>query len=135
MSSGEIKLHQINDDPRLKEIKNCESIGVYVKKKNRSKGVGRNTQSFDPKSTLVRPEMRILIGPSNVDSFKKTGKTLKHDDVVIVPDFFCKEDDWGIYYRLVEEMREEQAKGTKNSEWIRFLFHKSNIFFVCKCAH
>ena len=26
------------------------------------KGAGRNTESFDPKSTIVRPDMRILVG-------------------------------------------------------------------------
>ena len=45
------------------------------------------------------------------------GKPLKHDDIVIVPDFFCDEDDWGLYYKLIEEMRDEQAKGVKGAEW------------------
>jgi hypothetical protein len=31
---------------------------------------------------------------------------LKHDDVIIVPEFFCKEDDWSLYYKLIDEMRE-----------------------------
>jgi hypothetical protein len=26
--------------------------------------------------------------------------------VVMVPEFFCKEDDWSIYYQLIEEMRQ-----------------------------
>lgn len=49
---------------------------------------------------------------------KVFSKTLKHDDVVIVPEFFCAEDDWDMYYKLVEEMRELQKEGQKGSEWI-----------------
>ena len=58
--------------------------------------------------------MRIIVGP-NRSSY---GRKLKHDDVVIVPQFFCDENDWSLYYKLVEEMREEQAAGTDKSEWI-----------------
>ena len=36
----------------------------------------------------------------------------------MVPEFFCKEDDWSLYYQLVEEMREQQKKGVDQSEWI-----------------
>ena len=36
----------------------------------------------------------------------------------MVPEFFCKEDDWSLYYQLVEEMREQQKKGVNKSEWI-----------------
>jgi hypothetical protein len=63
--------------------------------------VGRNTESFDPESTFVRPDMRIIIGNKG----EKFEKSLKHDDVVVVPEFFCKEDDWSLYYKLIEEMR------------------------------
>ena len=44
--------------------------------------------------------MRVRVGP-NKPVFNKP---LKHDDVVVVPDFFCDEDDWDIYYKLIEEM-------------------------------
>jgi len=92
------------------------------------KGAGRNTESFDPKSTIVRPDMRVLIGQPedkysgfifltyyySVISFLTVrydlGQHLKHDDVLIVPNFFCEKDDWSIYYKLIEEMRELQSK-------------------------
>jgi hypothetical protein len=45
--------------------------------------------------------MRIVVGPNRPE----LGRKIKHDDVVIVPEFFCKEDDWSIYYQLIEEMR------------------------------
>jgi hypothetical protein len=94
-------LAPLNDDPR---------DGKKIKKK----GKGRNTESFDPHSTLVRPDMRVIVGP-NTETY---GSLLKHDDVVIVPDFFCAKDDWSLYYKLIEEMRESQAHGDKDAEWI-----------------
>lgn len=97
-----------DDDPRKKGTE--AGRGKALEKK----GKGRNTESFDPKSTLVRPDLRIVVGP-NVPVYKKV---LKHDDVVVVPNFFCEEDDWSMYYKLVEEMREIQDKGEKQSEWI-----------------
>lgn len=112
------------DDPRINSRKT--SNGTTVEDKNsRDKGRGRNTESFDPKSTIVRPDMRVIIGPRDVDIYNKG--MLKHDDVLIVPDFFCRENDWDIYYRLIDEMRYCQSQGVKNAEWIRFTsFHLFN---------
>jgi hypothetical protein len=78
----------ILDDPREGKI-------IY-----RNKG-GRNTESFLPESTFVRPEMRLIVG-ENIETFKKP---LKHDDVVIVPSFACDQNNLDTYYKLVEEMR------------------------------
>lgn len=86
---------KVVDDPR---ILNPEDKGKAQKKR----GAGRNTESFDPKSTLVRPEMRIIVGPNKPDY----GRPIKHDDVIIVPEFFCKEEDQSLYLKLIEEMRE-----------------------------
>jgi len=61
--------------------------------------------------------MRIIIGPRDVEVYNKG--MLRHDDVVVVPEFFCKEDDWNIYYSLVEEIRAAQSNGVKKSDWIR----------------
>ena len=104
-------LPEKNDDPRIR------ANGQKEVKIQKSKGGGRNTESFDPRSTLVRPAMRVVVGPNKPVYDKK----LKHDDVVIVPEFFCKEDDWELYYKLVEEMREvqqQQSKEAKGAEWI-----------------
>jgi hypothetical protein len=43
---------------------------------------------------------------------------MKHDDVIVVPELFCKEDNWDIYYKLVEEMRDLHDTGERDSEWI-----------------
>ena len=94
------------DDPRVRD----------GKKFVRVKGGGRNTESFDPRDSIVRPDMRVIVEkPTTVMKHR-----LKHDDVVIVPDFFCDADDWSIYYRLIEEMREIQDnEGPKSdSKWI-----------------
>ena len=64
---------------------------------------------------LVRPDLRIHVGSNRRRVFNRP---LKHDDVVIVPELFGEEDDWSLYYNLVEEMQEIQKKGTKDSEWI-----------------
>jgi hypothetical protein len=56
----------------------------------------------------------VIVG-RNAEAY---GKPLKHDDIVIVPNFFCDEDDWTLYYKLIEEMRESQSHGTQGAEWI-----------------
>jgi len=67
-----------------------------------------------PCTDIVRPQMRIITTPPR----PSYGLPLKHDDVVVVPEFFCKEDDWSLYYQLIEEMRQSQAKGDRKAEWL-----------------
>lgn len=76
-------------------------------------------QPTDDKSQAVfsgdeRPQMRIITVPPS----RQYRAPVKHDDVIIVPEFFCAEDDWDIYYQLIKEMRESQAKGSRQAEWI-----------------
>ncbi|KAF0774260.1 hypothetical protein AaE_002039, partial [Aphanomyces astaci] len=104
---GDPNLPAVNDDPRVGTVLPCT---IKALKGN----TGRNTESFDPASTLVRPSMRVVVGPKK----RVFDKVLKHDDVVVVPDFFCAEDDWSIYYKLIEEMRSIQSAGQSKSEWI-----------------
>jgi hypothetical protein len=63
---------------------------------------------------LARPSMRVIAVPAGA----KYERPVKHDDVIIVPEFFCAEDDWGIYYQLIKEMRQVQAAGTPKAEWM-----------------
>eukprot|EP00434_Breviolum_minutum_P005061 symbB.v1.2.004466.t1/scaffold249.1/size274694/25 len=101
---------QVDDDPRSFQ---GSPVGKAQRAALGERGLsGRNSASFDPKSTLVRPSMRISVG-----SRIKYNKELRHDDVVIVPDFFCAEDDWQVYYDLIQEMRELQEKNTHDSQW------------------
>lgn len=57
--------------------------------------------------------MRIIIADPDT---KLT--SLKHDDVVVIPNFFCQQDDWTLYNKLVKEVRATQASGVPGSEWI-----------------
>ena len=109
MSKVDPALPQVKDDPRMFE--NPEDKG----KAQKQRGAGRNTESFDPKSTLVRPSMRIMIGPNQ----PRIDRKIKHDDVIIVPEFFCKNDDWAIYYKLIDEMRDiQKTREGRKAEWI-----------------
>jgi hypothetical protein len=101
------KIGTLEDDPRGNDPTK------RITKKASGRGKGRNTESFDPASTLVRPDLRIQIGSPALKSYKKP---LKHDDVVIVPELFGQEDDWDLYYKLVEEMRCIQSDSDPNSE-------------------
>lgn len=106
----DVRLGDINDDPRGSDPTR------RITRKATHRGNGRNTESFDPASTLVRPDLRVHVGSSRTTTFSRP---LKHDDVVIVPELFGEEDDWSLYYKLVEEMRDIQQKGqSKGSEWI-----------------
>ncbi|EJK44268.1 hypothetical protein THAOC_37207, partial [Thalassiosira oceanica] len=98
------RLGQQDKDPR----------GDDPTKRIAKKKAGRNTESFDPGSTLVRPDLRVLVGNPSKSKFDKP---LKHDDVVIVPELFGDEDDWDTYYQLVEEMRDLQKENPK-SAWV-----------------
>lgn len=69
---------------------------------------------FDVAKLPPRPSLRVIAVPPT----PKFQGTVRHDDVIIVPEFFCKEDDWGIYYQLIKEMRESQAQHTSKAEWI-----------------
>eukprot|EP00854_Cymbomonas_tetramitiformis_P031806 gene31806-40115_t len=100
-------------DPNLRLIDDDPRIGLP--KTTAKKGM--NTESFDPESTFLRPAMRVIVGPKR----KRFEQPLKHDDVVVVPEFFCAEDDLSMYYSLVEEMRELQKQGQNKSEWISWV--------------
>lgn len=100
------KLGELIDDPR--NLKNLNLKGLNAK------GKGSNTESFDPSSTLVRPDLRVRIGSNKAKVFNKP---IKHDDVIIVPDFFCEEEDLSLYYKLIEEFRNLQATD-ENSKWL-----------------
>jgi hypothetical protein len=110
---SKVRVSELNADPQLRPLADDPRIDSNGIKHRKERGGARNTESFDPASTLVRPDMRIIVGPQT----ERFGRSLKHDDVVVVPNFFCHESDWTLYYQLVEEMREIQEKGVPQSEW------------------
>lgn len=83
------------------------------RQKGRGKNAGRNTESFDPKSTMVRPALRVQIGSA---ADKQYAKRLKSDDVVIVPEMFGKEEDVSIYEKLVSEIKQLQTDKFEGAE-------------------
>jgi len=74
---------------------------------------GRDGCDGEPSASL-RPSMRVIVVPPR-DTY---GHPVSHDDVIIVPELFCKEDDLDIYYQLLKEMRESQSAGEHRAEWI-----------------
>lgn len=108
-------------DPRLdaQRIKDPRAEGALGKAQKAMLGLGiptgRNTDSFDPRSTLVRPMMRVRMGDAKAAQF---GQALKHDDVVIVPEFFCAKEDWSLYYKLVEDMLQAQVENKPQADFI-----------------
>mmetsp|Transcript_3620 Transcript_3620/g.4822 ORF Transcript_3620/g.4822 Transcript_3620/m.4822 type:complete len:442 (+) Transcript_3620:92-1417(+) len=102
-SISDEELPRLNDDPRRQKQLDLKGLTL--------RGSGRNTESFDPVSTLVRPDMRIQIGSSKSRTYEKR---MKHDDVIVVPEFFCAEKDWSMYYQLVKELRDIQKQEKEN---------------------
>lgn len=70
--------------------------------------------------------MRILIGNPTRSQFDKT---LKHDDVVIVPELFGPEDNWDNYYKLVQEITDLQESDIRNSDFISW---HEGAHLICK---
>eukprot|EP00804_Cyclotella_cryptica_P018276 CCRYP_017676-RA/>CCRYP_017676-RA protein AED:0.06 eAED:0.06 QI:52/1/1/1/1/1/3/165/420 len=102
------KLVDVKEDPRGSDPTR------RITQKAKRNGNGRNTESFDPSETLVRPDLRVWVGSKDKKEFDKK---LKHDDVVIIPELFGPESDWSTYYTLVSEMTALQAQNP-SSEWI-----------------
>jgi hypothetical protein len=75
---------------------------------------GCDGRSDVPSLDVVRPSMRLIVVPAR----KRYDRPVRHDDVIIVPEFCCAEDDWELYYRLIQEMRDSQSGGTNRAEWI-----------------
>jgi hypothetical protein len=68
--------------------------------KDKKKG-GKNTQDFEPHHTP--PALRLVVGNS-------TSKTLNRPytvrDLVQVNELFCRQEDWGMYRSLLEELKQ-----------------------------
>jgi hypothetical protein len=61
----------------LKEDPRGSDPTQRLTKKAKGRGNGRNTESFDPADTLVRPDVRVWVGSKEKKEFDKK---LKHDD-------------------------------------------------------
>jgi hypothetical protein len=81
-----------------------------MENRKRTSGKGANTLSFDPKTSIQRPDMRIIVG----DKADNYGNKLTHDDVVIIKHFF---EESNLYSKLLEELKE---KGINESDFIEW---------------
>ncbi|CAJ1362914.1 unnamed protein product [Effrenium voratum] len=61
-----------------------------------------------------RPAMRICaVGPQMSAGLCP----ISHDDVILIPEFFCETPDLDPYYALLQEIREGQSSGVQNAKW------------------
>lgn len=67
----------------------------------------------DPASTWVRPAMRVVLGGHEAQH----GGRLTSDDVLVVRDFLCAENDQSLYRGIVAELCSAQASGDKSCKW------------------
>jgi len=81
------------------------------KKRQDKYSQGRNADSFDPKTTLCRPDMRVRIETNT----KIYPHPIKSDDVIITPNFEVRAD---LYEKLVYEMKDLQNRHVKDSDYI-----------------
>ncbi|CAJ1429326.1 unnamed protein product, partial [Effrenium voratum] len=89
------RLDQLQDDPRYfpgAELGKAQKAALGIKGLQ-----GRNTASFDPRSTLVRPAMRVIYGRKGHDF----GAATKPDDVVVVPELLCDASDLGVLAQVL----------------------------------
>jgi len=90
------------DDPRQARRKEYKRLD----------GLSTRLEDRDPASTFVAPAMRVQIGlPGGYR------KTLNGDDVLIVPELLCGEDDLSLYHTIVSEIRSAQDEGIKDTKW------------------
>lgn len=77
-----------------------------------------NSDDYDPPPLPPRQEwdLRIRYGSPQLEAYNHP---LKHDDVVVVPEFFGEEEDWTIYYQLLNEIKELQNEGVPGTQWKR----------------
>lgn len=98
------RLQKLNDDPRYHpgaELGKAQKAAMGIKGLH-----GRNTASFDPRSTLVRPAMRIIYGRKG----HELGSTTKPDDVVVVPELICELGDHSVASRVIAELKKSAAE-------------------------
>ena len=75
-------------------------------------------KSVDLTASMTNPRLRWTFGQAQhlqcyrteVPGSRRYAAPVKHDDVIVVPEFFCKEDDWNTYYTLIKDGKEVQQR-------------------------
>lgn len=105
--------------------------GEESKLATKSAAPSRVNSSEDPASTLVRPDLRIQLASASSPTYPRP---LKHDDVVLVPEFMGVEGDRSIYETLSKEMRDRENAENKTSPKESPVF-KRVVTRVCEYFH
>lgn len=71
------KLHQLQVEAPQNEDPRGDDPTKRITQKAKRNGAGRNTESFDPADTLVRPDLRVWVG-----SNEKRGTCIEHDAIL-----------------------------------------------------
>ncbi|CAJ1436697.1 unnamed protein product [Effrenium voratum] len=83
------------------------------KQYRKADGLNTRLEDRDPASTLVPPALRVHVGlPYRTFTRRMTG-----DDVLVVPELLCDQDDQSLYHKMVEEIRVAQVEGSKEARW------------------
>ena len=77
----------------------------------------RNTASFDPRSTLVRPAMRVIYGRIG----QQFGASSRPDDVIVVPEFVDLDSNSNLVKGLIAELKKSEGTDPKELLSIRHL--------------
>mmetsp|Transcript_28880 Transcript_28880/g.47111 ORF Transcript_28880/g.47111 Transcript_28880/m.47111 type:complete len:643 (-) Transcript_28880:73-2001(-) len=110
------RFHQLEDDPRY--FQGAELGKAQVAALGQTGLAGHNTVSFDPNSTLVRPWMRVVQGTAA----EFLGKDLTQDDIVVVPELFCLEENLSPHESLVREISDFVASDSAELDDLPYCF-------------
>ena len=117
------RLAQLNDDPRYHpgaELGKAQKAAMGIKGLH-----GRNTASFDPRSTLVRPAMRIIYGRKG----HELGSITKPDDVIVVPELICDASDQSVANRVLADLKKSEKLDPKDIAAVRSLTARMCQYF------
>eukprot|EP00439_Symbiodinium_sp_Y106_P016912 s485_g2.t1 len=76
-------------------------------------GLNTRLEDRDPQSTMVPPALRVQVGLPH----RGFTRPLTGDDVLVVPELLCDQDDLSLYHKMVEEIHVAQAEGSKEAKW------------------
>ena len=62
----------------------------------------------------MRPDIHLRVGSPALDVYNRK---LRHDDCVLVPEFFGREDDFSMYHKVMDELSGLQRLNVEGTEW------------------
>jgi hypothetical protein len=110
---SKIRVSELNVDPELRPLADDPRIDSDGVKHRKERGGARNTESFDPASTLVRPDMRIIVGPKQSALASLSSMTT----LLSCPIFSAKKMIGPCTTSLSKKCAPFKRKGVPQSEW------------------